>query len=139
MADDNAENVQPKNRAVVSQRVLFVRNLPFSTTDQDLEKLFSEIGPIKRCFVIRNKGKKLCKILHVAYKFLQPKFSVGFGKEIKTGFFIQHFNILLQANLFLKNCRGPGARYWCRRLRISHRFALMNLLKLRSHRYLARS
>lgn len=61
MADDNAENVQPKNRAVVSQRVLFVRNLPFSTTDQDLEKLFSEIGPIKRSFVIRNKGKKLCK------------------------------------------------------------------------------
>lgn len=71
MADDNAENVQPKNRAVVSQRVLFVRNLPFSTTDQDLETLFSEVGPIKRCFVIRNKGKKLCKILQVAYKFLQ--------------------------------------------------------------------
>lgn len=70
MADDNAENVQP-NRAVVCQRVLFVRNLPFSTTDQDLEKLFSEIGPIKRCFVIRNKGKKLRKILHVADKFLQ--------------------------------------------------------------------
>ena len=68
MADDNAENVQPKNRAVVSQRVLFVRNLPFSTTDQDLETLFSEVGPIKRCFVIRNKGKKLCKILHVAYR-----------------------------------------------------------------------
>ena len=32
-----------------------------------------------------------------------------------------------------------GARYWCTRLRISHRLALMNLLKLRSHRYLARS
>lgn len=71
MADDNGENVQSKNRAVVSQRVLFVRNLPFSTTDQDLEKLFSEVGPIKRCFVIRNKGKKLCEILHVAYNFLQ--------------------------------------------------------------------
>ena len=71
MADDDAKNVQPKNRAVVSQRVLFVRNLPFSTTDQDLEKLFSEIGPIKRCFVIRNKGKKLCEILHVAHKFSQ--------------------------------------------------------------------
>ena len=33
----------------------------------------------------------------------------------------------------------PSARYWCTRLRISHRVALMNLLKLRSHRYLARS
>ena len=35
--------------------------------------------------------------------------------------------------------KRPGARYWCTRLRISHRLALMNLLKLRSHRYLARS
>ena len=31
----------------------------------------------------------------------------------------------------------PGARYWCTWLKISHGLALMNLLKLRSHRYLA--
>ena len=35
--------------------------------------------------------------------------------------------------------KGPGTCYWCTWLRISHRLALMNLLKLRSHRYLARS
>lgn len=62
MADDNAEKVKSEGRAVVSQKVLFVRNLPFSTTDQDLENLFSEIGPTKRCFVIRDKGKKLCNL-----------------------------------------------------------------------------
>lgn len=64
MAEDNAEKVKSEGRAVVSQKVLFVRNLPFSTTDQDLENVFSEIGPTKRCFVIRDKGKKLCNLLH---------------------------------------------------------------------------
>ena len=29
----------------------------------------------------------------------------------------------------------PGARYLCTRLKISHPLALVNLLKLRSHRY----
>lgn len=59
MAEDDKEKSKPEDRSVVSQKVLFVRNLPFSTTDQNLENIFSEVGPIKRCFVIRNKGEKL--------------------------------------------------------------------------------
>ena len=59
MAEDSSEKSKSENRSVVSQKVLFVRNLPFSTTDQDLENLFSEVGPIKRCFVIRDKGRSL--------------------------------------------------------------------------------
>ena len=58
MAEDGKEQSESKDRSVVSQKVLFVRNLPFSATDQDLENIFSEVGPIKRCFVIRDKGKK---------------------------------------------------------------------------------
>lgn len=58
MAEDAKEQSKSKDRSVVSQKVLFVRNLPFSTTDQDLENIFSEVGPIKRCFVIRDKGEK---------------------------------------------------------------------------------
>jgi len=57
MAEDDKEK-RSEDRSVVSQKVLFVRNLPFSTTDKDLENIFSEIGPIKRCFVIRDKGEK---------------------------------------------------------------------------------
>jgi len=38
-------------------KTLFVRNLPYSATDEQLEQLFSDIGPIKRCFVVKKKGK----------------------------------------------------------------------------------
>ena len=65
MEDEITETVKSSDRTVVSQKVLFVRNLPFSTTDQDLENLFSEVGPIKRCFVIRDKGEMLCTVVHV--------------------------------------------------------------------------
>jgi len=58
MAEDDKKQNESKDRSIVSQKVLFVRNLPFSATEQDLENIFSEIGPIKRCFVIRDKGKK---------------------------------------------------------------------------------
>ena len=38
-------------------KTLFVRNLPYSTTNEDLENTFSEIGPIKTCFVVADRGK----------------------------------------------------------------------------------
>ena len=58
MAEERSVKSKSEDHSVVSQKVLFVRNLPFSTTDEDLENLFSEVGPIKRCFVIRDKGEK---------------------------------------------------------------------------------
>ena len=35
---------------------VFVRNLPFRTTKSDLESVFSDIGPVKEAFVVRDKG-----------------------------------------------------------------------------------
>ena len=46
----------------MTQRVsntLFVRNLPYNATNKDLEDLFSEIGPVKTAFVIKDKGSVL--------------------------------------------------------------------------------
>lgn len=40
-------------------KTLFIRNLPFSTNNEALEKVFSEIGPLKQCFVVKNKGSYL--------------------------------------------------------------------------------
>lgn len=40
----------------VSDKVLFVRNLPYRINDDEFEKAFSEIGPLKRAFVAREKG-----------------------------------------------------------------------------------
>jgi len=43
-----------------TSKTLFVRNLPYSATNEQLEELFSDIGPIKRCFVVKNKGGHRC-------------------------------------------------------------------------------
>eukprot|EP00058_Branchiostoma_floridae_P003821 XP_002589309.1 hypothetical protein BRAFLDRAFT_97369 [Branchiostoma floridae] len=39
-----------------SSRTLFVRNLPYTTTKDKLEEIFSDAGPIKECFVVREPG-----------------------------------------------------------------------------------
>ena len=35
---------------------MFVRNLPYTCSDGGLEEAFSEIGPVKECFIIADKG-----------------------------------------------------------------------------------
>ena len=47
-------------------KTLFVQNLPYSATSEQLEQLFSDIGPIKRCFVVKNKGKRMTGVIHTA-------------------------------------------------------------------------
>ena len=39
-----------------SRKTLFVRGLPYSTSDADLEESFSECGPVKTCFTIKEAG-----------------------------------------------------------------------------------
>ena len=41
---------------VRKSNTLFVRNLPLATTNDKLEQLFSDVGPIKQCFVVKEKG-----------------------------------------------------------------------------------
>ena len=52
-----AEVVGSLSESERKSKTLFVRNLSYSATNEQLEQLFSEIGPIKRCFVVKNKGK----------------------------------------------------------------------------------
>ncbi|XP_062615574.1 RNA-binding protein 28-like [Saccostrea cucullata] len=49
------EHVEKKSKT------LFVRNLPFSTTNDKLESLFSEVGPTRSCFVVKEKDSTKCK------------------------------------------------------------------------------
>ncbi|OMH86265.1 putative RNA-binding protein [Zancudomyces culisetae] len=39
-----------------SRRVLFVRGIPLDVEDKELEAFFSEAGPIKKCFIVREKA-----------------------------------------------------------------------------------
>ena len=40
-----------------SSQTLFVQNLPATATNDRLEEIFSEIGPVKHCFVVNDKGE----------------------------------------------------------------------------------
>ncbi|KAM9480880.1 RNA-binding protein 28 [Clarias gariepinus] len=51
---------------------LFVRNLPASASSEHLEEIFSEVGPIKRCFVVKDKGSEKCRgIGYVTYSMVE--------------------------------------------------------------------
>jgi RNA recognition motif-containing protein len=53
MATDKGATTEEMN---LSSTTLFVRNLPFVYDNKELEKVFSEVGPVKRCFVVKDKG-----------------------------------------------------------------------------------
>lgn len=40
---------------------LFVGRLPPSARSDQLEELFSQVGPVKQCFVVTEKGSKACR------------------------------------------------------------------------------
>lgn len=40
----------------VSKICLFVRNLPYSVSDGELEKVFQPYGAIKSCYTVKDKG-----------------------------------------------------------------------------------
>lgn len=44
----------------LSATTLFVRNLPFIFDSKELEKVFSDVGPVKRCFVVKDTGLFSC-------------------------------------------------------------------------------
>ncbi|XP_074049862.1 RNA-binding protein 28 isoform X2 [Macrotis lagotis] len=42
-------------------QTLFVGRLPASASSPQLERLFSQVGPVKQCFVVTEKGSKICR------------------------------------------------------------------------------
>ncbi|KAI9981937.1 hypothetical protein PInf_009720 [Phytophthora infestans] len=53
---------------------VFVRNLPFGVTQEELEHVFSEIGPVRKIDVIKDKGKRKSEMLTRGFAFV--KFAV---------------------------------------------------------------
>lgn len=51
-----AEKTKLEN-SVHSKSTLFVSTIPFDATNNDLEEFFSEVGPIRNCFLIKKDGK----------------------------------------------------------------------------------
>lgn len=61
-AEGMVEDSKPRGETITddskssTQTTIFVGNLPFDTRDDDLEKEFSDFGPIKRAFIVKDKG-----------------------------------------------------------------------------------
>ncbi|KAK6318185.1 hypothetical protein J4Q44_G00114760 [Coregonus suidteri] len=45
----------------MSALTIFVRSLPVDASNDRLEEIFSEIGPVKHCFVVKEKGEDKCR------------------------------------------------------------------------------
>lgn len=50
---------------------VFVRNLPYGITQEELEQLFGDIGPVKKVDVIKDKGKKKADMLTRGFAFVR--------------------------------------------------------------------
>jgi nucleolar protein 4 len=50
-----------------NRRTVFVRNIPFSVGSNELEELFTDVGPVRSAFVVQHKGSDN----HAGYGFVQ--------------------------------------------------------------------
>ncbi|KAG1710352.1 hypothetical protein DVH05_017356 [Phytophthora capsici] len=78
---------------------VFVRNLPFGVTQEELEQVFSEVGPVKKIDVIKDKGKRKSEMLTRGFAFV--KLCVSFSNYCTNKFCIVCTNMLLM----LLQCR----------------------------------
>jgi nucleolar protein 4 len=50
---------------------VFVRNLPFGVTQEELEHVFSDVGPVRKIDVIKDKGKRKSEMLTRGFAFVK--------------------------------------------------------------------
>merc|ERR1739838_1055054 len=56
--DNNFKMASKKFTEAEPQKTIFVRNLPYSANNSTLEDAFSEYGPIKQAFVVKDKDNQ---------------------------------------------------------------------------------
>ena len=58
---EKAGSSDPKSARDPANSTLFISRLPFSATSEDLSNLFSDIGPLRKCFVVTDINTKRSK------------------------------------------------------------------------------
>lgn len=74
----------------LSSKTLFVRNLPYSTTDAQLEQTFSRHGALKACFTVKGKGQKRVNL----QKFVR-RMSLATPAKLLLVYVIHYLNTLV--------------------------------------------
>ncbi|GAQ92352.1 nucleolar protein 4 [Klebsormidium nitens] len=62
-----AETKEEAPGSEMDRRTVFVRNLAFNTTQAKLEEAFSAVGPVRKCFLVKDKGSEQ----HKGFGFVQ--------------------------------------------------------------------
>ena len=90
-----------KEPRVPPSSTLFVRNLPYSATDEVLQTVFSPYGKLRRAFVVKNKGRGII-YKNILSLFLGESQCRGFGY---VTYFKKYFNnklLFMLISLFLQ-------------------------------------
>ena len=72
-------NREHEARIRAPRKTIFIRNLPFTTTNKELEELFSDEAPVKQAFVVKDKGIFMFQLFYF--------FSNVFLRKMKMGYF----------------------------------------------------
>lgn len=64
----------------VDSRTLFVKGISFASTQQQLEQAFSQIGPVRSCFLIKHSSAQKHKV-HFWKRLLHSSIELIFPAE----------------------------------------------------------
>ena len=62
-------NREHEARIRAPRKTIFIRNLPFTTTNKELEEIFSDEAPVKQAFVVKDKGIFIFQTFTFSQKF----------------------------------------------------------------------